>query len=237
MKNDLTYTVPANTLLPNTVYYWAVVAHNSEGWGTFSQYCSFRTINTTIEGTLDNLMTQVNLLSASDQLSNNQANILNNRLEQVNHQLELSNPNIAILNLLLFKLRVFILKVSDMIPAQDAISLNYSADGVIDLIQTLGPQGIVNKEIKPARDFSLQQNYPNPFNPITTIEYSVPDNSFVTIKVYDLLGKEIATIVNKYQEYGSYIITWNASNFSSGVYIYKLTAGKYSLSRKMILNK
>ncbi len=122
-------------------------------------------------------------------------------------------------------------------PEHDAASLNYSADGVIDLIQTVGPQGIIIKEIKPAREFSLHQNYPNPFNPNTTIEYSIPENSIVTIKAYDLLGKEVATIINKYQEYGSYIVTWNASNLSSGIYVYKLTAGKYSESKKMILNK
>jgi hypothetical protein len=237
MKTTPSYEVPANTLLPNTVYYWTVKAHNLNGWGSFSPYSSFRTIANTIEGSINNLIDQVSSLPPSGELNTNQANILVNRLEQAVHQLELDNQLVAILNLALFKLRVYILRVSGMISVGDATSLNYSADGVIDLIQTVSPQGLANTEIKPAREFELQQNYPNPFNPVTTIEYSIPDNSVVTIKVYDMLGKEVATIINKYQEYGSYIVTWNASNLSSGTYIYKLTAGNYSESKKMILNK
>jgi len=237
MKTVAGYQIPANSLLPNTVYYWTVAAHNSNGWGPFAPYFSFRTFNNTIEGSINNLINQVNSLPVSGSLNSSQADILINRLEQAIYQLELEHTNIAILNVLLFKLRVYILRISGLIPASDAISLNYSADGVIDLIQTVGPQGNIITEIKPAREFVLQQNYPNPFNPVTTIEYTIPDNSFVTIKVYDLLGKEVVTLVNKQQEYGSYIVMWNAANNSSGIYIYKLTAGKYSESKKMILNK
>jgi hypothetical protein len=122
-----------------------------------------------------------------------------------------------------------------MIGASDATSLNYSVDGVIDLIQNLNKPYNVNVRIP--KEFSLKQNYPNPFNPSTTIEYTIPDNSFVTLKVYDMLGKEVASIVNKYQEQGSYIAVWNASDFSSGTYIYKLSAGNYTESKKMVLSK
>jgi hypothetical protein len=237
MTTNPNYVVPANTLLPNTVYYWTVKAHGAAGWGSLSPFYSFRTINTTIEGTINNLMDQVNTLPVSVNLASNQANILNDRLEQAINQLELEHTNIAILNVLLFKLRVYILRASGFMPVSYANSLIYSGDGVIDLIQTVGPQGNIITEIKPAREFLLLQNYPNPFNPVTAIEYTIPDNSLVTIKVYDLLGKEVVTLVNKYQEYGSYIVMWNAANYSSGIYIYKLTAGKYSESKKMILNK
>jgi len=86
-------------------------------------------------------------------------------------------------------------------------------------------------------DFSLEQNYPNPFNPVTTIQYSIPQRSNVTLKVYDLLGNEIATLVDEYKPAGKYEVEWDASNLSTGVYLYKLTAGEFSSVKKLVLLK
>ncbi|MGA9292680.1 MAG: T9SS type A sorting domain-containing protein [Ignavibacteriaceae bacterium] len=86
-------------------------------------------------------------------------------------------------------------------------------------------------------EFSFSQNYPNPFNPTTTITYSLPKNSFVTLKIYDLLGREVTTLVNEEKHSGSYKITWNAEDNPSGIYFYKLNAGGYSKVHKMILLK
>ena len=85
--------------------------------------------------------------------------------------------------------------------------------------------------------YSLYQNYPNPFNPTTKIEYSIPQTSFVTLKVYDILGREIATLVNEEKPAGNYSIQFIAENLSSGIYFYKLQAGKYNSVKKMILIK
>ena len=87
--------------------------------------------------------------------------------------------------------------------------------------------------------FDLKQNYPNPFNPSTTIEYSVPKNSFVTLKVYDITGKEVATLVNSEMTAGSYSANFNADVFhlSSGIYFYKLTAGNEVAVKKLLLIK
>ena len=85
--------------------------------------------------------------------------------------------------------------------------------------------------------FNLYQNYPNPFNPTTTITYSLPKNSFVTLKIYDLLGREITTLVNEEKHSGTYNVTWNAKNNPSGIYFYKITAVGYSKINKMILLK
>lgn len=85
--------------------------------------------------------------------------------------------------------------------------------------------------------FSLDQNYPNPFNPITTIKYQLPSNEMVLLKLYDLTGNEISTIVNKFETAGVYEVKLNTSNLSSGTYIYRITAGKYSESRRMLLIK
>ena len=86
-------------------------------------------------------------------------------------------------------------------------------------------------------DFSLQQNFPNPFNPSTKIEYSVPQASQVQIKVYDVLGNEVATLVNEEKPAGTYELTWNAASHPSGVYFYQLRAGSFVETKKMVLMK
>ncbi|HEY9164595.1 MAG TPA: T9SS type A sorting domain-containing protein [Candidatus Kryptonia bacterium] len=85
--------------------------------------------------------------------------------------------------------------------------------------------------------FSLEQNYPNPFNPTTTIKYQLAMNSNVTLKVYDVLGREVETLVNERQSAGSHNLTFNASNLPSGVYLYRLQAGTFTQVKKMILMK
>jgi hypothetical protein len=86
--------------------------------------------------------------------------------------------------------------------------------------------------------FRLEQNYPNPFNPNTVITYEIPDNAsgeFVSLRVYDLLGREAAVLVNETKPSGVYQVNFSASDLSSGVYIYKITAGSYSAVKKMSL--
>jgi hypothetical protein len=86
-------------------------------------------------------------------------------------------------------------------------------------------------------DFSLSQNYPNPFNPSTVIRYQLPVIGFVTLKVYDILGREIATLVNEEKPAGEYEVEFNGSNLPSGIYFYQLKAEQYSETKKMILLK
>ncbi|HKJ81827.1 MAG TPA: T9SS type A sorting domain-containing protein [Ignavibacteriaceae bacterium] len=85
--------------------------------------------------------------------------------------------------------------------------------------------------------FKLYQNYPNPFNPTTTIEYGIPKSGLVTIKIYDVLGREVKTLINQYQNIGSHEINYVASNLSSGVYFYQLKAGNFISTKKMVLLK
>ncbi len=93
-------------------------------------------------------------------------------------------------------------------------------------------------------DFNLAQNYPNPFNPSTKIKYTIPSVSIggvggakVQLKVHDLLGNEVATLVNDYQPAGSYEIEFNASGMGSGIYFYKLQSGSFVETKKMVLLK
>ncbi len=92
------------------------------------------------------------------------------------------------------------------------------------------------EQLKPqASDFLLSQNYPNPFNPGTSIQYAVSSRQFVKLTVYDLLGREIENLVNEEKPEGTYEVIWNAANLPSGVYFYKLQAGDFVQTKKMIL--
>jgi photosystem II stability/assembly factor-like uncharacterized protein len=86
-------------------------------------------------------------------------------------------------------------------------------------------------------EYSLSQNYPNPFNPSTKISYVIPKENYVTLKIYDILGNEVTTLVNKYQTTGRYSINFEGDNLASGIYIYRLQAGDYISSKKMTLIK
>ena len=95
---------------------------------------------------------------------------------------------------------------------------------------------VVMEESVP-KEFILAQNYPNPFNPSTTIKYSIPHQSNVILKIYDVLGKEIETLVNEEKTVGNYQVEFDASSFSSGVYFYQLRAGEFVQTKKMLLLK
>lgn len=91
-----------------------------------------------------------------------------------------------------------------------------------------------NSVIQP---YKLYQNYPNPFNPSTRISFQLPANEFVTVKVFDVLGKEVETLVNEQQNAGNYSVQFNASNLPSGVYFYKIEAGMFHSTKKLLLFK
>lgn len=122
----------------------------------------------------------------------------------------------------------------------------------IGLIQTTGGDpidfvgtvtGYVNVQLTSVREqvdetptrFQLFQNYPNPFNPSTRIPFTVQVSGFTSLKVYDVLGREVATLVNEVKAPGHYEVTWNAAGFSSGVYFYRLRAGEFVATRKLVL--
>jgi poly(3-hydroxybutyrate) depolymerase len=107
----------------------------------------------------------------------------------------------------------------------------------IDFDGTFEYSPVVEVEVSVPDKFSLSQNYPNPFNPATSIRFRIADFGFVSLKVYDLLGREVATLVNEEKPAGSYEVSFDASQLSSGVYIYRLTAGSFSATNKMTLLK
>jgi len=87
------------------------------------------------------------------------------------------------------------------------------------------------------KDYAMEQNYPNPFNPVTTITYQLPKSGSVTLKIFDILGNEVKTLVNEQKEMGRYTIQFNASSLASGMYVYQLRANEYTSTKKMMLLK
>ena len=90
--------------------------------------------------------------------------------------------------------------------------------------------------------YTLHQNYPNPFNPITTLRYDLPENSYVNVTVYDMLGRQVKSLINQTQEAGYKSVLWNATNnygkpVSAGVYLYQIQAGEFVQTKKMVLLK
>lgn len=125
--------------------------------------------------------------------------------------------------------------------ADDVRDLSVNANH-IDLegdtfIEPGGPAGIELISNELPDDFSLKQNYPNPFNPSTTINFSIPQSTFVTLKIFNSLGEEIETLVSEELSLGNYKYDWSAVNFPSGIYFYKLQTENFVETKKMILLK
>ena len=103
----------------------------------------------------------------------------------------------------------------------------------------IGPRSYIRQtsaDIVP-NDFTLFQNYPNPFNPTTTIGYVLPERSVVSLKVYDIMGKEVLTLVNADQPSGYYAVQVNGTNLASGVYYFRLKTNAFTQTKKMVLLK
>lgn len=117
----------------------------------------------------------------------------------------------------------------------DGINNSANATKLITEGYEMSKRGAPLKQVP--EEFSLYQNNPNPFNPATTISYDLPEDGFVSLKIYNTLGNEIATLMNDYKTAGSYSVNWDASNLSSGLYFYRMQAGKFSATKKMLLTK
>ncbi len=107
----------------------------------------------------------------------------------------------------------------------------FASEATLDIVTSVNDENVL------ITDYKLNQNYPNPFNPTTTISYQIPEDNFVTLKVYDILGAEVTTLVNTNRSAGSYDVTFNATNLTSGIYFYKIKSGNFVSVKKLILLK
>jgi photosystem II stability/assembly factor-like uncharacterized protein len=99
------------------------------------------------------------------------------------------------------------------------------------------PVGIVNNNNEVPNEYKLEQNYPNPFNPITQISFALPKSGYVNLKIFDILGKEVTTLVSEFKQAGNYKVDFNASELASGQYFYSITSGDFTDSKRMMLIK
>lgn len=122
-------------------------------------------------------------------------------------------------------------------PTDKRSSRNLGTGKGIELIQIINntPTVVEHSSSDIPGTFTLFANYPNPFNPSTKIRYAIPQNSFIMLKVFDLRGREIVTLVNEKKASGNYEVTFNANNLSSGIYFYQLKTESYIQTKKMIL--
>lgn len=116
-------------------------------------------------------------------------------------------------------------------------NFNEGAAILLDLVQVTAPVGVSNNNNEIPVAYRLEQNYPNPFNPSTLIGYSIPFPGNVKLVVYDILGNEIATVINEYRPAGNYEIRFDASGLSSGIYFYTVSSGSFSDTKKMMVLK
>ncbi len=228
------------TSLQNSMkYYWRVLAYNIGGASPFSGIDSFMTI---VAAPLrPHLLTPFQ----SAHVTRRVTLTWNSSMTATNYSVEVSSDN-------MFRTTVIDTTVADtsvqlsivLQPSTDYFwrvsasnpggTSGYSAVGSfttgtgVDAIDA--PNGI-------PKVFALYQNYPNPFNPTTTIQYDVPKESHVTITVYDVTGREVATLVNQNQSAGSYSVVFNGSRFASGMYFFRMVAGNYVKTQKMMMVK
>lgn len=114
--------------------------------------------------------------------------------------------------------------------------LRVSGGFLVDTLLRGSITGINDLPTRPS-EFDLRQNYPNPFNPTTTIRYSIPERTHVSLKLFNLLGQEVLTLLNEDQDPGEHAVQLNASSLASGVYFYSMIAGHFSEQRKLIVLK
>lgn len=181
---------------------------------------------------LQSLKTMVNALP----LNSGTKNGLNSKIDNA-----LKNYSKNKYNVVVNTLEDFIAQLNDLVSggsltASQAQPLIDMANAVINSINSL-PKTDAGQTSEMPGEFALNQNYPNPFNPATIIKYSVPQAVYVQLKVYDILGREVTTLVNGNREAGNYEVSFDGSKLTSGLYIYRLTAGNFISTKKMLMIK
>ena len=131
------------------------------------------------------------------------------------------------------------IKISKIVMNEPYSGYNYPSDhlGVMTIFTKNTTARTQDTDVKAPAQFELSQNYPNPFNPATIIQFILPHRSFVTLKVYDLLGREIASLLSEEKREGRHQVSFDASSVAGGLYIYKITAESYTDSKRMLLIK
>jgi len=254
---EITFTNLNEQIISGTKYFWVTVDLTENYWGQGKIHAVVENENkiNLIGGNLSQ-ESQYGILDAMVQLVTPNLNEIlipgetyfitwNKKPEVTNVDLYYSANAGKDWNLIVDNLHPSFTNYSWTIPSVNSdsclIKISSTSDSSIydisDTLFSIKTSTSVNEKSNLPKEFSLEQNYPNPFNPNTKISYQLPENSLVEIKVFDILGREISTLVNEFQNAGSYKINFDASDLESGIYLYKIKTEKFVQTRKMILVK
>jgi hypothetical protein len=240
-SNNISVTATVSGLNASTTYYYRVVGENSAGVQRGS-ILSFKTEAATPPDQIQLVINQVNILIAGGILSTPQSQPLMQMLDNALKNLGKGNSSKALLGNFITKVKQDVQK--NILSISQAQPLIDGATTAIEMIDGVNSPGIseiqvLSKEevdgIDSPSEFRLRQNYPNPFNPTTTISFTLPVQSFVSLRVFDAAGKEVAVLLAEELSAGTYSKEWNAARLPSGVYFYRLQAGSFTETRKLIL--
>jgi hypothetical protein len=227
------YYISQGTLAPNTTYYWHAKASNTYGEGDWSETRSFATAANSSQECIV-LRDDITDLVTAGTLNSGQGTGLNAKVNAALSNLQANNNTAAVNELNAFMNQVNAYINNERLNAETGNALLARADFIISEIGS-GNSPVL--EGQPVREYSLNQNYPNPFNPSTVISYAIPHTAHVILRIFDMTGQQISTLVDGIQSSGRYSIEWNASQLSSGVYVYSLTAGDFRGSKLMMVAK
>lgn len=230
------YTFPS--LAPNQDYFWHVKSKNSQGWGDWSDTWSFTSTSAFLDLTFPNggesWNTDTSLIIYWDFNTSDSVNIDLYKADVFSRTIVDSFYSVN---------GGYQWTLSDSILSSTDYKIKISSiDGTLEDISennftiVYGPSD-VERTKDFVNDYRLEQNYPNPFNPTTKIEFNIPESGFVSLKIYNILGNEIATLINEEKTAGGYRVDFDATKLPSGVYFYTLKAGSFSQTRKMLLLK
>jgi len=189
---------------------------------------------------INDLIAKVQALKAAGVLNKGQANALIVKLQAAKKNIDNGNINAAINELGAFINQVNAFVNVGILTVAQGEELVDAANAIIELLQNslfkAGKTELANNNEIPDV-YGLEQNYPNPFNPSTNIRFSIPESQFVTLRIYNILGEEVATLVNEDLSPGIYEVNFDAGHLASGMYIYNIKAGNFNQTKKLLLTK
>jgi len=251
---DTTFQVSG--LMQFTRYYWRVKAENEYGDGDWSEVWEFTTV-----GLPPGKVVLVSPSNSQQDVDNETTLEWNSIETAISYSLQLAtSQDFTTLVTNEENLADTTFQVFDLVNKEGNLAKNSSQTSILDGLTTyfwrvkavnafgdgdwsdtwgFTTRAIVSNEVESGipEEFNLSQNYPNPFNPATTINFDLPESGEVTLQVFDLLGREVAMLVQDRMDAGYHKITFDASSMASGIYIYRLVSGKFSSTRKMLLIK